>query len=99
MLESIVGFRGSQAVGSGWGGEDCGAVIDGGNFAWSRSVSSKVEVVCVGSDLPCKVGFPVALMLFAPMQIRSPKPLVLVWLTMAVPKAPNGQGETRSDNA
>ena len=50
-----------------------------------------------GRPLPCRVGFPVKEMLFAPIHTSSPSPLLAVasvWLTMTVPKAPNGQGET-----
>lgn len=51
--------------------------------------------------LPCKVGFPVSEILFAPMHTSSPMPSSpgAVWLTITVPKAPKGQGETNCDRA
>lgn len=42
---------------------------------------------------PCRVGFPVTEFWFTPVQISSPRPLLAVWLTMAVPKAAKGQEE------
>lgn len=49
--------------------------------------------------IPCIIGFPVEAIELTPMQTKSPKPVFAVWLTITVPKAPKGQGETRSESA
>jgi hypothetical protein len=84
-------------VGSGGVGQDVGAVADGGDFpcevdemvGWEFRADSSVNI-------PCKVGLPVEAMELAPIHTSSPRPLSPVWLTMAVPNAPNGHGETKS---
>jgi hypothetical protein len=48
---------------------------------------------------PWFVGFPVCALAFAPMHTKSPILDVSVWLTITVPNAPNGHGDTRSERA
>lgn len=52
----------------------------------------KREGMGKGEGLPWSVGFPVALILLWPSQMRSPSSEELVWFTITDPKAAKGHG-------
>lgn len=62
------------------------------------SVRMVVQLL-IATISPWRVGFPVKEFWFTPVQIRSPRPPVEVWLTMAVPKAANGQDDPEATRA
>lgn len=58
------------------------------------------EQLFIAAISPWRVGFPIAEFEFAPMQMRSPRGLVVsVWFTITEPKAAKGHGFPRSAKA
>jgi hypothetical protein len=62
------------------------------------SVRMVVQLL-IATISPWRVGFPIKEFWFTPVQIRSPRLPVEVWLTMAVPKAAKGQDDPEATRA
>ena len=67
-------------------------------YAPLGSVRMSVQLPMATSS-PWRVGLPVTEFWFTPVQIRSPRLLFAVWLTMAEPKAAKGQEEPEASRA